>query len=75
MPISRGTANVSAADKKKLAGLLAHYAKKAHPFTACYRDQIKAARLAIKKWVAKHPEDELYMLMLGEQLEMMAQSK
>lgn len=36
-----GTANVSAKDKQKLKYLLAHYAKKAHPFTACYRDQIK----------------------------------
>jgi len=36
-----GTANVSPADRTKLAPLLAHYAKMAHPFTACYRDQIK----------------------------------
>lgn len=36
-----GTANVSASDKKKLSGLLKYYATKAHPFTACYRDQIK----------------------------------
>ncbi len=36
-----GTANVSAKDKKKLKGLLLHYAKQPKPFTACYRDQIK----------------------------------
>lgn len=36
-----GTANVSPADKKKLSGLLKHYAKKAHPFSACKRDQVK----------------------------------
>lgn len=38
---SKGTANVSPGDMKKLKGLLAHYAKKAHPFTACVRDQKK----------------------------------
>lgn len=36
-----GTANVSPSDMKKLSGLLKHYAKKPHPFTSCYRDQIK----------------------------------
>ena len=36
-----GTADVTPADRKKLSGLLKHYAKKAHPFTACVRDQIK----------------------------------
>jgi hypothetical protein len=36
-----GTANVSASDRLKLRHLIAHYMKKAHPFTACYRDQIK----------------------------------
>jgi hypothetical protein len=36
-----GTANVSPADKKKLSPLLKHYAKKAHPFTTCVRDQVK----------------------------------
>ncbi len=36
-----GTDNVSASDKKKLKGLLLHYAKQPKPFTACYRDQIK----------------------------------
>ena len=36
-----GTANVSAADKVKLKGILLHYKKMPHPFTACYRDQVK----------------------------------
>jgi hypothetical protein len=36
-----GTANVSARDKVKLLSLLKHYRAKPHPFTACYRDQIK----------------------------------
>lgn len=36
-----GTADVTAADRKKLAPLILHYAKKARPFTTCYRDQIK----------------------------------
>ena len=36
-----GTANVSASDRKKLSPLILHYMKMAHPFTACYRDQIK----------------------------------
>lgn len=36
-----GTADVTPADRKKLAGLLKHYAKKAHPFGACKRDQMK----------------------------------
>lgn len=35
-----GTANVNAADRAKLAPLLKHYGKMAHPFTACFRDQI-----------------------------------
>jgi hypothetical protein len=38
---SKGTANVSAKDMVKLKGLLAHYAKKKHPFTACFHDQTK----------------------------------
>lgn len=38
---SKGTANVSPRDMVKLRGLLKHYAKKKHPFTACYRDQVK----------------------------------
>lgn len=39
--ISKGTANVSAADKKKLRGLMRYYAKKKHPFAACVRDNRK----------------------------------
>jgi hypothetical protein len=39
--ISKGTANVSASDKKKLKGLLRHYGKMKHPFTACVRDNRK----------------------------------
>ncbi len=36
-----GTADVTPADRAKLAGLLKHYRGKAHPFTACKRDQMK----------------------------------
>lgn len=36
-----GTANVSASDRKKLSPLILYYMKKPHPFTSCYRDQIK----------------------------------
>jgi uncharacterized protein YbjQ (UPF0145 family) len=39
--ISKGTANVSAADLKKLAPLMKHYGKMAHPFTVCVRDNTK----------------------------------
>jgi hypothetical protein len=38
---SKGTANVSAGDVKKLHPLLKHYAKMKHPFTACVRDNRK----------------------------------
>lgn len=38
---SKGTANVSASDVKKLRPLLKHYAKMKHPFTACVRDNRK----------------------------------
>jgi len=38
---SKGTANVSASDVKKLHPLLKHYAKMRHPFTACVRDNRK----------------------------------
>jgi hypothetical protein len=38
---SKGTANVSARDMVKLKGLLAHYAKKKHPFTSCFNDQVE----------------------------------
>lgn len=36
-----GAADVTPADKLKLVYLLKHYRSKPHPFTACYRDQIK----------------------------------
>lgn len=36
-----GTADVTPGDRKKLSGILKHYAKMAHPFTACKRDQVK----------------------------------
>jgi murein L,D-transpeptidase YcbB/YkuD len=36
-----GTANVTPADRAKLAPLLKHLRREAHPFTACYRDQRK----------------------------------
>lgn len=36
-----GTANVSPADRKKLAPLIKHYMSKPKPFTACVRDQLK----------------------------------
>ncbi len=39
--MSKGTANVSPSDKKKLRPLLRHYAKMKHPFTACVRDNRK----------------------------------
>lgn len=38
---SKGTANVSPADMRKLRPLLSHYAKKPHPFRACVRDNRK----------------------------------
>lgn len=41
MGFSRGTANVSPADMKKLKGLLSHYRKKPHPFRSCVRDNRK----------------------------------
>lgn len=36
-----GTGDVTAGDRKKLAGLLKHYRAEAKPFTACKRDQMK----------------------------------
>lgn len=36
-----GTADVTAGDRKKLSGILKHYAASAHPFTDCVRDQKK----------------------------------
>ena len=50
--ISKGTANVSASDKKKLRGLLKHYAKKKHPFTACVRDNRKRFGAATEEYCA-----------------------
>jgi len=38
---SKGTANVSPNDMRRLKGLLKHYAKKKHPFTSCVRDNTK----------------------------------
>lgn len=38
---SKGTANVTPADRHKLLPLLRYYAKKPHPFTACVRDNRK----------------------------------
>lgn len=39
--LALGAENVSPSDKKKLKGLLKHYAKMKHPFTACVRDNTK----------------------------------
>lgn len=36
-----GTADVTPSDLKKISPIVKHYASMAHPFTACYRDQIK----------------------------------
>lgn len=36
-----GTADVTASDLKKISPIVKHYAKMAHPFTACKRDQIR----------------------------------
>ena len=41
MAVSKGTADVTPADKKKLNGILDHYKGMAHPFTACVRDNTK----------------------------------
>lgn len=49
---SKGTANVSPADMKKLRGLLSHYRKKAHPFTACVRDNRKRFGPLTEKYCA-----------------------
>lgn len=38
---SKGTANVTPEDRRKLLPLLRYYAKKPHPFTACVRDNRK----------------------------------
>jgi hypothetical protein len=52
MPISRGTANVSASDMKKLAPLLKHYRGKAHPFSTCVRDNRKRFGPLTEKYCA-----------------------
>jgi hypothetical protein len=49
---SKGTANVSPADKKKLRPLLKHYAKMKHPFTACVRDNRKRFGALTEKYCA-----------------------
>lgn len=36
-----GVSDVTPSDLKKISPIVKHYAKMAHPFTACYRDQIK----------------------------------
>jgi hypothetical protein len=49
---SKGTANVSPNDVKKLHGLMAYYAKKAHPFTECVRDNRKRFGPLTEKYCA-----------------------
>lgn len=49
---SKGTANVSPADMKKLRPLLSYYRKKAHPFTACVRDNRKRFGPLTEKYCA-----------------------
>ncbi len=49
---SKGTANVSPADMKKLAPLIRHYGKMAHPFTACVKDNRKRFGTATEKYCA-----------------------
>ena len=49
---SKGTANVSAADMKKLRPLVAHYRKKKHPFRACVRDNRKRFGPLTEKYCA-----------------------
>lgn len=41
LTIALSAKDVTPADKKKLSGLLKHYAKMKHPFTACVRDNTK----------------------------------
>lgn len=38
---TKGTANVSPEDRKKLAGIIEHYRKQPHPFRACVKDNRK----------------------------------
>jgi hypothetical protein len=49
---SKGTANVSPADMKKLSPLLRHYGKMEHPFAACVRDNRKRFGKATEKYCA-----------------------
>ncbi len=49
---SKGTANVSAADLKKLRPLIRFYAKKAHPFRACVNDNRKRFGPLVNKYCA-----------------------
>jgi hypothetical protein len=49
---SKGTANVSPADMKRLKPLLKHYAKKPHPFRACVRDNRKRFGPLTEKYCA-----------------------
>ena len=49
---SKGTANVSPHDMKKLAPLLKHYGKKAHPFRACVKDNRKRFGPLTEKYCA-----------------------
>jgi hypothetical protein len=61
MAISKGTADVSPSDREKLKYLIAHYMKQPHPFTACFKDQVRhglspkhaAARCAVLKDLGK----------------------
>jgi hypothetical protein len=41
MAVCLSAKDVTPADKKKLSGILKHYAKMQHPFTACVRDNTK----------------------------------
>lgn len=47
--ISKGTANVSASDLKKLSPLMRFYGKNPHPFTACVNDNTKRWGLDLAK--------------------------
>lgn len=52
LAFSKGTANVSPADMKKLRPLLRHYAKKKRPFTACVKDNRKRFGPLTEKYCA-----------------------
>lgn len=49
---SKGTANVSPSDMKKLAPLLRHYGKMKHPFRACVKDNRKRFGPLTEKYCA-----------------------